>query len=106
MKIIYSRIILFCWLIISLFIIACGTHKKSFTGFLQNETEAAVSKTETSTVDSSSKAATFASTVETANVEKQEYESEVRIEFDTEKPVNDDTGLPPVKSITTKGLFK
>jgi hypothetical protein len=69
---------------------------------LQNETEAAVSKTETSTVDRTTKAATVASTVETANVEKQEYESEVKIEFDTEKPINDDTGLPPVKSITTK----
>jgi hypothetical protein len=81
---------------------ACGSRKSTVTSsFLKNETET-IQVAEQLTIDSSINQKEQIKETETKQLTIDETEQYIRIEFDTEKPVNTETNLPPVKSIEVK----
>jgi hypothetical protein len=82
---------------------ACGSKKTALTG---NVHATETSNTQTITANHTDSTAHVQTTTnEHRDVNTKDYEEKIKIEFDTEKPLNNATGLPPVKSIeiTEKG---
>jgi hypothetical protein len=82
---------------------ACGSKKTTLTGdtrIIENTSTQAKAVTRTD-----STASVQLSEAEQKNIDSEAVEQKIRIEFDTEKPINSDTKLPPVQSveITVKG---
>jgi hypothetical protein len=93
----------FLFYFIFLIVAACGSKKTALTGNV-HATETSNTQTITANyIDSTAQVQT--TTNEHRDVNTKDYEEIIKIEFDTEKPVNSATGLSPVKSIeiTEKG---
>ncbi|MDR1347362.1 MAG: hypothetical protein LBJ63_02880 [Prevotellaceae bacterium] len=82
---------------------ACGSKKTTLTG---NSHIIESVNTQATTITHTDSAAFYhLSQTEQKNIDAEDYGQKIRIEFDTEKPVNEATNLPPVQSveIITKG---
>lgn len=82
--------------------VACGSKKTAATSFFSNEENKELLTFDKSKIDSVTNEKTEAKETEVKSIEKDENESVIKIEFDTEKPLNTETFLPPVKSIEIK----
>ncbi|MDR2652868.1 MAG: hypothetical protein LBC68_11260 [Prevotellaceae bacterium] len=85
------------FVVISLLAGACGSKKTVLTGdtrFVENINAQAKATTQTD-----STAQIQLSQAEQKNIDSEDYEQKIRIEFDTEKPINSNTKLPPVQSV-------
>ena len=102
-RFVFFFIILFT---ICFFFGACGSRKSTLaSSFSQIETTE-VQLVEQSVIDSSAISNTNINTNEVTQINTDEAEFNININFDTDKPINPTTGLPPIKSINATGKAK
>jgi hypothetical protein len=91
------------YILILLFAFGCGSKKTVITGSASQTETIQVQADRTVHIDST--AHRQVKQVEQTQVNTEDYEQKIKIEFDTEKPLNKATNLPPVKNIeiTAKG---
>jgi hypothetical protein len=100
---IFSRAGLFPILIFVLLIVgACGSKKTAATGFFAQNEEKELLTFDKSKIDSVTAEKTSVKETEVKHSGKDETERVIKIEFDTEKPLSNETNLPPVKSIEVR----
>jgi hypothetical protein len=83
--------------------VSCGSRKSALTADTRINEQTDVQSAAANRIDSAAFSQVLIS--EQKNADTEDYEETVKIEFDTEKPLNNATNLPPVKSIekTNKG---